>query len=288
MTVEDLRTLKSQYGWVIGNHSNASPDDVAGNSLKNLGPIGRGIALSSYGTDVINVAANRAPAAQIISPIQIVSGTPPTGVSLNTTYYARRVSASSMSIYTDYDSANFDLAAGKVTFTTGASTAGTWNYAESTTDSTAIRNDLEQAADAIRRMGFGDDGMHVALPQSAYDQYVVRALRNFGARTVRLANNYGGSGDAICRVPAGYYGRRNGTSEPNGAWATFPGVVDFDNSTEAQIIAFIDSLIDLGGTGHIYGHAALDPVKLATVAEYLQSKSAFIDVTTPTAWQNGY
>jgi hypothetical protein len=282
-TINDLRRCKNS-GWLIGNHSFASPDDAANNSLKNLGPVGRGVAISSYGTNVINVSANRAPAAQIISSIKIVSGSTPAGVSLNTKYWARNVTASSIAIYTNYDSANLADVSGLVTFTTGASTAGTFDYWDSELDSTGIRADLESAADRIRSWGFGDDGLHVALPQGAYDANVVRALRNFGARTVRMATAYSGSGDAVCRIPAGYAARRNGTIEPTGTWATFPGVCDFDGKTSAQIIAFIDSLIDLGGSAHLYSHTTPDETKLATVVAYLKSKSDQIVVTTPDKW----
>ena len=282
-TVDDLRRCKNS-GWLIGNHSYASPDDGASNSMKNLGPIGRGIGLTSYGTNVINVATNRAPAAQIISAISIVSGTPPTGVSINTKYWARNVTASSMAIYTNYDAANLGDASGLISFVTGASTAGTWQYWDSEADSTAIRADLEAAADRIRSWGFGDDGLHVALPQGAYDAYVVRALRNFGARTVRMATAYAGSGDAVCRVPAGYAARRNGTIEPTGTWATFPGVCDFDGKTAEQIMAFIDSLIDLGGSAHLYSHTTPDETKLAAVVTYLRLKAGQIVVTTPDKW----
>jgi hypothetical protein len=276
-TLNQLKVLRDA-GWTIGNHSMSGATDGANSGLKLLGPFGQGIAISAFGSNQITVASGRAPFDP--QPVKFAGAGTPSGVTAGTTYYARNVSSTVFQLHPTLDDAYDNT--NQVTFTGGTAGTCTWSYSVGAADHTGIVADLTKCAQWVADHRLGD-GLHVALPQGAWDINVATALRAWGPKTVRAArNNIGSNSAAHCRVLPGAYGSRNGNAEPYGQYLTFPAVFDVDNQTTVECDAWLASLIAQGGIGCILSHG-FDSTKATFLCQklrdYLLRKQ--IEVLTP-------
>lgn len=147
---------------------------------------------------------------------------------------------------------------------------------------TAILNDIQLGAETLRKMGFQSAMEHFATPQGGYDLYVNQALDRMGFKTVRHINS----------IYAPIYGGLNTAggsgSELLSAGTNLHSAIQTDNAavSDADITAYVDKVIDVGGVGTNYAHSwagsSTTRSKTKVLLDYLKTKelAGLIDVVT--------
>lgn len=171
----------------------------------------------------------------------------------------------------------------------------TLSYGTVQNDTSLIVSEISDNIAYLESLGVFTGG-HFVLPEGGFDQYVCAALDSIAkVRTVRSI----GPG-RISNLWAQYGFKNNAANGQN--WRSrkpfFAGGLQLDVSTyaaTATIQAYVDEVIAAGGVGnaflHDFNHTDLggglySDQALKDLCDYLATKSATIDVTTPEAlWQ---
>jgi hypothetical protein len=148
-----------------------------------------------------------------------------------------------------------------------------------------VEYQMSQARDELNARGYL--GNHIALMQGGYSPNVYAAAVSTGMQSVRLI------AQDIASMP---YGLQMGTQDHllndncimNGEVQLIAGSISTDSETEADIKAYVDKIIQYGGTGTFYSHGMTSAIrtKLINVFDYIKTKEqqGSIDVVTLDDW----
>lgn len=303
-TQAELRDLQDTYGWDIAFQSAVNPIGYSNPGVRLLGPVGYNLvpiggvaSVDTAANTITTTAANLVTAVGAVGtwvqpfPVEFIGTDLPAPLLTGTRYYLRNNNGVTNTQFTIHPTAYDSVANTNAIDLTTAGTAANFGvrYWGSANDHTAILAEFMRGQQYLRDSGF-KAWQHYALNQGAWDIYTERAAieaKWLTAMTIDLSGVYDGSMPAF--TPAVHVTVSSTGSEGalHADWLNLCSAIQTDGSkTDADVRAYVNTLVKTGGTGGNYHHGPTIANVLVLLAYLdqlkLRSDQGLIDVLTVT------